>query len=37
MDIPTYPDSIFNIKRQYNCDKNKKKCIPQESDDETIK
>ena len=37
MDIPTYPDSIFNIKRHYNCDKNKKNIKPQESDDETIK
>lgn len=36
MDIPIYPDSIFNIKRHYNCDKNKKKVNPQESDDETI-
>lgn len=36
MDIPTYPDSIFNIKRHLKCSKAKKKQIDTETDDETI-
>jgi hypothetical protein len=38
MDIPIYPDTIFNIKRHLNCDKSKKKPQPtEETDEETIK